>query len=136
MPKIYLTKAIVKFNNKFLFLRKVKDILPENNGKWECPGGKIDKNEEPEKVVLREVKEETGLKCEIVKELPLLHDIRKGYDSTCHVFLLKSHSDKVRLSLEHSEYKWLKAEEVKNIPLVLFADLLLKYFNNSKTYLD
>lgn len=134
--KIYLTKGIVRFKDRYLLLKKAKDIVPENIGKWECPGGKIDRDEDPEKAVLREVEEETGLKCEIIKELPFLHKRDKKYESLCHVYLIQAPSDKVKLSPEHSEYKWVRPEEVKDMPLVLFAELLLEYFGHAEKYLE
>lgn len=133
--KIYLTKSVVRFKDKYLLLKKAEDIVAENVGKWECPGGRIDKDEDPEKAVLREIKEETGLKCEIIRELPFLHKRNKKYESLCHVYLVQALSNKIKLSSEHSEYKWVRPEEVKNMPLVLFADLLLEYFEHAKKYL-
>jgi|TARA_Y100000310_G_scaffold61961_1_gene57200 8-oxo-dGTP diphosphatase len=134
--KIYLTKGIVRFKDKYLLLKKVKDMVPENAGKWECSGGKIGKDEGPKKALLREIKEETGLGCEIVKELPFLKMKNDNYESSCHVYLVQSPSDKVKLSPEHSEYIWIRPEEVKDMPLVLFADLLLEYFNHAEKYLE
>ncbi len=136
MIKIYLTKGIVRFNGKYLLMKKIKDIIPENAGKWEAPGGKIKENENPEKSLLREIEEETGLKCKIIKELPLLKMREKGYESVCHVFLVEAPSEKIKLSSEHSEYKWLKPNEIKKMDLVLFADLLLKYLDHAEKYLN
>lgn len=133
--KIYLTKGLIRFKNKYLLLKKVRDMIPENAGKWECPGGKIDQDENPEKALLREIKEETGLDCKIIKELPLLQMTTETYDSKCHVYLLEAPSDKVQLSPEHSAYEWLEAGEVKNKPLVLFADLLLEYLEKAEIFL-
>jgi hypothetical protein len=42
----------------------------------------------------------------------------------------------VKLSGEHSDYRWLKASDIKNMPLVLYADLLLEFFNNPEKYLN
>ena len=115
-------------------MKKAKDILPENNGKWECSGGKIKDKEDPQDTILREIKEETGLECKIIKELPILHMRNEKVDSVCRVYLLEAPSDKVRLSEYHSDYRWVNPKEVKKIELVMFADLLLKYFNNEKEY--
>jgi len=111
-------------------------MISENSGKWECPGGKINKNESPEKAILREIKEETGLNCKIIKELPFLEMKNSKYESQCHVYFIEALSDKVILSPEHSEYIWIKSDEVKNLLLVLFADLLLEYFNHAERYLS
>lgn len=136
MIKLTIVRGLVNHNGRYLFLKKAKDIVQENIGKWECPGGKIHDNEVPKQTLLREVEEETGLKCEIVKALPSLQANAKQITSKCFIYLLKAETDKVRLSPEHTEYKWIEPEKVKELPLVLFADLLLKYFNNPKKYLE
>jgi ADP-ribose pyrophosphatase YjhB (NUDIX family) len=135
MLKIILVKGIVKFKDKYLFLKKQETSLSENIGKWECSGGVLNKNENPKKALLRELFEETGLKGKITKTLPTIQIKDKKSDSYCHVYLIKVKTNKVKLSREHSSYKWLKASQVKNLPLVLYASLLLEYFNNEKKYL-
>ncbi|MGE5557777.1 MAG: NUDIX hydrolase [Bacillota bacterium] len=44
-------------------------VLKRYNGVWLLPKGHIDPGETPEEAALREVLEETGLECEIVKSL-------------------------------------------------------------------
>jgi len=131
---LYITKGLVRCRGKYLLLRKAKDILPANNGKWECSGGKIREKEDPQDTILREVKEETGLDGKIVKELPILHMRNEVFDSVCRVYVVDVRYDNVKLSEDHSEYKWVKPMDVKKMELVMFADLLLRYFNNPKEY--
>lgn len=136
MKEIYLTKGLVRYNGKYLLLKKQKDMIEENIGKWEVPGGRIEKDENPKDTLLREILEETGLRCRIIKELPLLEMTSGEYHSRCHVFLAESDSEKVILSEEHSDFVWKLPEEVKDMPLVLFADLLLEYLDHAEKYLD
>lgn len=133
---ITLVRGLVKYKGKYLFLQRAKDIIPENIGKWECPGGKVSKSENPRKAITREIKEETDLNCKILKELPVLQIKTKKYDSKCYVYLVKVMSNKVKLSSDHFSYKWIKSKDVKDLHLVLFASLLLEYFNNLKFYLS
>jgi 8-oxo-dGTP diphosphatase len=135
MIRLYITKAIIEFNNKYLLLEKIKDDISDNNkGKWEVPGGKIEENETPEQAILREIKEETGLDCQIIKELPLLNMKKENFESKCHVFLIKTTSNKVMLSKEHSNFTWVTSEEVKIMKSVLFPDILLDYLSQADTY--
>jgi len=134
MKVFNVVKAIVRYKDKFLFLKKAKDPIQENIGKWECSGGRIQDKEDPKKAVLREVEEETGLQCKIIKKLAFLNMKTNEYDSRCGCFLLQANVDKVKLTEEHSDYKWIKAKKVKDINLVLFAGLLLEYFNNPEKY--
>lgn len=43
-------------------------------GWWMPPGGHLDPDEDPVQAVLREVREETGLECEIIAPQPFAHD--------------------------------------------------------------
>ena len=126
--QMHLVKGLVRYKDRYLLLKKAKDIVAENVGKWEVPGGKIIVGEKPEETIIREIKEETRLNCKIVNELSLLEKELNGFISRCNVFLLEADADKVVLSDEHSEFRWVKPEEVKEMELVLFADLLLDYF--------
>jgi 8-oxo-dGTP diphosphatase len=137
MRKIILTRALIKNKEgKYLLLKRAKDdFLPESIGKWECPGGRLDEGEKPNEQILREVLEETGLKCKTIRELPFMSMKTNEIDSNCFIFLLEAVNEKVKLSEEHSEFKWLKANEVRDLKMVKFASLLLEYFNNEESYL-
>jgi 8-oxo-dGTP diphosphatase len=47
--------------------------IPGLDGKWELPGGKINFGETPEQAVIREIREELGLKIKPLRLLPYLH---------------------------------------------------------------
>lgn len=136
MRKIILTRALVRKDGKYLLLKRARDdFLSENVGKWECPGGKLEEGERPGEQILRECEEETGMKCKMIRELPFMSMKTSEVDSNCFIFLLEAPSEKVKLSDEHSEFKWVKASEVKEMKMVKFASLLLEYFNNEESYL-
>ncbi len=139
MPQqINIAKALIRYKGKYLLLKKADDAyFPENIGKWECPGGVIEENETSEETILRKTQEETGLKCKILKELPTLKMTDKNYDSQCNVYLLEAQKEDVVLNPEeHSEFIWVEPQDVKTMDLVLYANLLLEYFNNPETYLN
>lgn len=137
VTKIRLVKALIRYQNKYLFLKKAEDkFFPENVGKWECSGGLIKPGETSRKAILREVEKETGLKVKIVRKLPTLRMTDKSYDSKCDIYLIQAKSDNVKICPEHSKYQWVYREEAKNLSLVLYANLLLEFFNNPEKYLD
>ena len=54
---ITVVAALIKKNNKYLIAKRStgsKEVL----GKWEFPGGKVEKNESEEEAIEREIKEE------------------------------------------------------------------------------
>ncbi|WP_094605821.1 Putative 8-oxo-dGTP diphosphatase 2 [Sporomusa silvacetica DSM 10669] len=52
--------GIIKKNNKLLIARRT--FPPELKGKWEFPGGKIEKNETPQEGLEREIFEELNMR--------------------------------------------------------------------------
>ncbi len=127
MKTIYQTKVLVRFEGKYLLLRKIKDIFEEHNNGWEVSGGRIFENEKPQDAAIREVKEETGINCKILTELKFLELEKKGIKTRTHVFLAESNTSEVELSSEHSEFIWVNFEEIDNLDNVIYLDLLKWY---------
>jgi len=108
--------ALIEHNSsgKILLLKRAEteDYLP---GIWEDMGGRIKQFEEPEEALRREVREETGLEIEILKPLAVFHDYYGERTAENEMLLItywcKTESDQVALSEEHSEHKWVSADE-------------------------
>jgi 8-oxo-dGTP diphosphatase len=115
--------VIVFHKDKLLVLRR-------HDGLWEFPGGGVDWGEEPQAAAVRETEEETGLKVNNVKLIGVSSaTYKKGSDDKHSVYLVykcESSSDKVKISHEHEEYKWLSAEEIKKLKLGINAEKALK----------
>ncbi len=58
--------SIIRKDNRFLLVKRVKN---EENLNWVFPGGKQEFRETLEETALREVREETGIECEIIGKL-------------------------------------------------------------------
>jgi 8-oxo-dGTP diphosphatase len=63
---------VLNEERKILLQRRVDPIIPDADGKWEFPGGKIKYGESPEAAVVRECKEETGCEIKVKRLLPLM----------------------------------------------------------------
>jgi 8-oxo-dGTP diphosphatase len=91
---------------------------PEIHNKWEFPGGGIELNETPEKALLREVKEETGLNVEIVRLLPKVYNnILNRADGLINVIIIAFECKIISGSpksgdTEVGELKFFKREEI------------------------
>ncbi len=134
--KFRVVRGLVMFKDKFLLLKKIKDFDSSSSGKWEMPGGKIEEGESPRDAMIRETKEEIGLDCELVKDLPWFVMDTGEVVSEAHVYLLNAPTDKVKISKEHSDYAWLTPEELPNYELVFFGNLLYFYTNNLDRFRD
>jgi len=118
----------IKKGGKFLILKKSASDKDDAN-RWDLPGGGIEFGEQPFEAAMREVKEEVGIKVAITK---ILTTWAMPYrDKWSIEFLVEGKwlGGQVKLSPEHSEYKWVSRQELKNIkPKGLFtrklADLI------------
>lgn len=107
-------KAIVIYNDKVLALKKVKPST-DGYGYWEMPGGGLEYGETPHEALIRELKEETGLDIKIIKPVYTFTAIRPNYQTVGIGFLTIPTNDDVHLSNEHTDYKFLTKDELKEI---------------------
>ena len=82
---------------------------------WSLPKGKIEADETPEAAALREVVEETGLRCEIDRPAGCTAYMdRKGRDKIVMYWLMRPVSGAFRPSQEVDALRWLTVEEALN----------------------
>ena len=96
--------AIIVHNGKFLLLKRNN---PPVKGEWWLPGGRIRKGEQLEEAVKREVREETGLECKIIRQVGVINQIFPECHTVSIYYLVKSESGDVKLNREHSGYRWV-----------------------------
>jgi len=83
-----------------------------NPGRWEFPGGKVDPAERIDEALLREVKEETGIKIELEKVIGSAESEARGKRIAYIFFDARHLFGKVRIGKEHEAYRWLTLEEL------------------------
>jgi 8-oxo-dGTP diphosphatase len=131
LEKPYIISVYAAIRNdkgEFLLLKRSEDSTT-NPGKWDLPGGKLEREEILEEAVVREVWEETEITIVpgeiagyIMFELPEKRVIAIVYDGGYLV------SD-VKLSHEHTEYSWIpldKIQEMSTLP-PYFTDFFRRF---------
>lgn len=108
---VVLQKAIIKEGGKYLILKRSPDAHAYPNC-WDFPGGKLEAGEDALKGLEREVFEETELKVKAIKPAFTFHEIVKGRNLVFIIYLCEKISGEVKLSHEHTEYKWSTKEEI------------------------
>ncbi|MFX1505670.1 MAG: NUDIX domain-containing protein [Promethearchaeota archaeon] len=113
-------------SGKILLLHRTPSIDFAGN-QWDDVGGRMHQFETPEETLQREVREETGLSdVRILKPIDVSHYFRgdKIADNEMIVitYWCETSSDKIILSPEHDNYRWVPPEEA----LLLIEDPPLK----------
>ncbi len=102
-----------------IFKDKKYLLLKYGLGHWGFVKGHIEKNETEKETLYREAEEETGLKKENLKIINgfrenISYFFKKNKNTVYKkvvYYLTESNTDKITLSHEHSEYKWLQYDK-------------------------
>lgn len=100
-------KAFIVKDNKLLLLkRRPNDV--HSPGEWDIPGGRLELGEDPFAGLNRETREEIGGDVSIIMPIDVHYFIRgDGQKILMIIFICKPRSEEIKLSEEHTEYKWV-----------------------------
>lgn len=85
-------------------------------GDWSLPKGKLDPGESEEAAALREVEEETGLRCRTVRFLGTVsYADRRGRHKTVAYWLMEPVEGRLRADHEIDDVRWAPAAEAASI---------------------
>src|SRR5574342_755171 len=123
-PKLFVaTKAFIVHNGKILILKEAPKYQDGANiGKFDVVGGRLKPGQRFDESLLREIKEETGLSVTIGKPFFVneWRPVVKG--EQWHIvgtfFECHADTDKVTLSVDHDEYRWIEPKEYANHTLI------------------
>ncbi|HLG24471.1 MAG TPA: NUDIX hydrolase [Candidatus Nanoarchaeia archaeon] len=117
MKTYFVVTGVINHKDKILVLKKAPDDYNYPN-KWGFCSGFIKEFEAAEDTVIREIREETGLKAKITKKANIFQIADKKLKKiwTVQCFLCTPSSDKVRLCHENTEFRWIEPKELKNYP--------------------
>jgi len=109
--------ALVLYKNKLLLTKRGRAPY---RGRWELPGGFVDRGESADHAVIRELKEETGLKIKLEKIIGIYPDIYTYNSDQFHTlnifYIAKASSEKLKAMDDVSEAKWFAKKDLpKNI---------------------
>ena len=119
--KVSASGLILNKLGKILMVKRSEsdDFLP---GIYELPGGGTDYMEDPAKGLEREFLEECGIKIKVLHPLTTFsfnmpHEgVDKHTVEIIYLCELEDENQKIKLSFEHCDYKWMSFDEVLDTP--------------------
>ena len=100
---------------KYLLLKRNPEKYPETGAKWDIVGGRINIGSSLLENLKREVFEETGLGINSDPKLIAAQDILKIDKHVVRLTYTGFTEGEVKLSEEHSDFKWISREDVKTL---------------------
>lgn len=115
-----------------ILLAQRNDHRKQFDGKWSIPGGHLEFGEQPEKALLREIKEELGVKVSILKHHCSVASYSYGFGDVkyhwiliCYLCRIINGRPKVT-NTENRTIKWFKIDEIDFTDCIPTTDILIK----------
>lgn len=125
---IKVVAALIEKNGKYLIARRKtgsKDVL----GKWEFPGGKVEKNETEENAIEREIKEEFEMSIKAIRFIT--NNVCEYPDKVVDLRLYECKYISGDFNLhDHFEYKFVDKNEILEYDLCPADIPLAEYIKN------
>ncbi len=119
MAKFYglTVRGVIKNNEDEILIVKRHPKSKTDPEMWELPGGKVEDGEYFTKALVREIKEEVNLNCEVGD---LCEAVQNDYSNkrTVQLYMyLNNVKGEVKISEEHTEFKWVQLSTLKTLEI-------------------
>lgn len=115
--------VFMRYKDKILLLKRSNEVLT-HKGKWSTVAGYLDELKPIQEKALEEIREETGVKEDIISKIHIgkpykFKDTEANKIWLRHPILveLRDKPD-IKIDWEHTEYRWIKPEELKEFDTV------------------
>ncbi len=107
--------AAVRHGKRFLAVQKGTTKYDYISYKWEFPGGKVERGEEPEAALKREMREELDMDVVVTAQLASVSYSYPDFDISLQAFLCETNSEHFVLK-EHVDGKWVSRDALRDLP--------------------
>ena len=101
---------------QWLMLHRVKKAHDLNEGKWIGIGGKFEPGESPEDCLLREVREETGLRLTSYRFRGIVTFVSDNVTEYMHLFTATGWTGRIREDCDEGVLEWIHRDRLAALP--------------------
>ena len=112
------TLCYLERGREYLMLHRVKKTVDENKDKWIGIGGKFEEGESPEDCLLREVREETGLRLLRWRYRGIVTFVSDEWGTEyMHLFTSDAYEGSLRTDCDEGELEWIDRDRLLKLPI-------------------
>lgn len=121
-------RGIIKKNDEILVVKRHPKSRTDPE-MWELPGGKVESGEFFTDALVREIKEETNLDVSVGDFCEAIQNDYSHKRTVQIMMYLENIEGEVKISDEHTDWKWATLEEIKTLNISTSLKKLLKKRN-------
>lgn len=121
-------RGIIKNNDEILVVKRHPKSRTDPE-MWELPGGKVESGEFFTDALIREIKEETNLDVSVADFCEAIQNDYSHKRTVQIMMYLENIEGEVKISDEHTDWKWATLEEIKTLNISTSLKKLLKKRN-------
>ena len=119
----------------YLMLHRIKKEHDENHDKWIGIGGRFEEGESPEDCLLREVREETGLRLRSWRYRAIVTFVSDEWGTEyMHLFTSEDWSGELRQDCEEGELAWIDRDALLEKPIWEGDKIFLRLLDTDRPF--
>ena len=110
-------RGVIKNTDNEILILKRHPKSKTDPEMWELPGGKVEKGEHFTNALIREIKEETNLDCEVGDFCEAVQNDYMHKRTVQLIMYLEDIGGDVKISEEHTEFMWADLEKIRSLEI-------------------
>ena len=110
-------RGVIKNTDNEILILKRHPKSKTDPEMWELPGGKVEKGEHFTNALIREIKEETNLDCEVGDFCEAVQNDYMHKSTVQLIMYLENIKGDVKISEEHTEFMWADLEKIRSLEI-------------------